>query len=71
MEMGGEEQEDEQDEGIMDDGMEFEEGEEEHEEDHLSEPSVIKRKRSRIEQNLHKGENPDEEYVFSNIGESI
>ena len=50
---------------------EFEEGEEVHEENLLSEPSEIKRKRSRIEQNLHKGENPDEEYVFSNIGESI
>ena len=37
----------------------------------MSEPSQIKRKRSRIEQNLHKGDNPDEEYVFSNIGESI
>ena len=49
----------------------MEEGEEEHEEDIVSEPSEIKRKRSRIEQNLHKTDNPDEEFVFSNIGESI
>lgn len=37
----------------------------------MSEPSAIKRKKSRIEQQLHKTDDPDVEYVFSNIGESI